>query len=48
MGIKSDEISKELNNVWCDDAPTIRKVYNWISHFKGSSERLSDPAEEDQ
>ena len=26
MGIKADEISKELNNVWGDDAPTMRGV----------------------
>ena len=26
MGIKADEISKELNNVWVDDAISIRTV----------------------
>ena len=31
-----------MNKVWGDDAPTTRTVYNWISHFKGNSERLSD------
>ena len=39
MGIEADEISKEFNNVWVDDAPTTRTVYNWISHSKGNSER---------
>ena len=42
MGIKVDEISKELNNVWGDVVSTTRRVYNWISHFKGNNERLSD------
>ena len=41
MGIKADEISKEMNNLWGGDAPTTRTVYNWISLFKGT-EYLSD------
>ena len=34
--------SPELNNVWADDASTTCTGYNWVSHFKGNSERLSD------